>query len=97
MWYGASSWVAEQGKKAVMTALGIHILSWVMQFLGHGVFEGRKPALIDNLLQSVVMAPLFVWLHVLFFFGYSKPLQDDIHSLVAKKLQELKSQTSKSA
>ena len=94
MWLGASTWVAEQGKQAVITALGIHILSWVMQFMGHGVFEGRKPALLDNLLQSIVMAPLFVWLHILFFFGYRQPLQDDIHSLVTKKLQELKSKSS---
>ena len=29
-----------------------HALSWIAQFVGHGVFEGRKPALFDNILQG---------------------------------------------
>ena len=29
-----------------------HVIGWVAQFIGHGVFEGRKPALMDNLLQG---------------------------------------------
>ena len=34
-------------------ALYLHIVSWVMQFIGHGVAEGRSPALLDNLLGGV--------------------------------------------
>lgn len=30
-------------------ALYVHIFSWVMQFIGHGVAEGRSPALLDNI------------------------------------------------
>lgn len=26
-------------------------MSWIAQFIGHGAFEGRAPALLDNLLQ----------------------------------------------
>jgi 2-hydroxy fatty acid dioxygenase len=30
----------------------LHIMSWYMQLHpGHGVFEGRKPALLDGLVQ----------------------------------------------
>ena len=29
-----------------------HVIGWIAQFIGHGVFEGRKPALMDNLLQG---------------------------------------------
>ncbi|EGC34460.1 hypothetical protein DICPUDRAFT_55807 [Dictyostelium purpureum] len=47
----------------------IHILSWVSQFVGHGVFEGRRPALLDNLFQ-VFIAPFFVTLEVIFMFGF---------------------------
>lgn len=31
-------------------ALYLHVVSWVMQFIGHGVAEGRAPALLDNIL-----------------------------------------------
>ena len=55
-------------------------ISLVEQFVGHGVFEGRKPALLDNLLQSLVLAPLFVWLEMLFFFGYRPALQKSVHA-----------------
>jgi uncharacterized membrane protein YGL010W len=44
----------------------IHIVSWIFQFIGHGVFESknilkkeRKPALMDNIGQ-ILSAPLFV-------------------------------------
>ena len=40
-------------------ALMINIISWIMQFIGHGVFEGNRPALMDSIKQSFLMAPLF--------------------------------------
>jgi len=30
-------------------ATAVHVFAWVMQFIGHGVFEKRAPALLDNL------------------------------------------------
>jgi 2-hydroxy fatty acid dioxygenase len=36
---------------------------------GHAVFEGRKPALLDSFVQSLVVAPLFVFLELLFALG----------------------------
>jgi 2-hydroxy fatty acid dioxygenase len=35
----------------VTYAAGGNILSWVAQFMGHGLAEGRAPALLDNLFQ----------------------------------------------
>jgi uncharacterized membrane protein YGL010W len=35
-------------------ALYIHIFSWVMQFIGHGVAEGRSPALLDNIVGGAL-------------------------------------------
>ncbi len=32
-------------------ALVIHVFGWILQFIGHGVFEGRAPALLDSLDQ----------------------------------------------
>lgn len=33
-------------------ALGIHIVSWIFQFLGHGFAEKRSPKLLDNVVQG---------------------------------------------
>ena len=63
------------GMKANYIAIGIHILSWIAQFIGHGIFEGRAPALLDNLIQAIFLAPFFVWLEVLFAFGYRPDLK----------------------
>merc|ERR1712110_739620 len=41
-------------------ALAIHIAAWILQFIGHGIFEGRAPALLDSLDQAFLTAPLFV-------------------------------------
>jgi 2-hydroxy fatty acid dioxygenase len=72
-------------------ALGVHVASWIAQFVGHGVFEGRAPALLDNLVQAVFLAPLFVWLEVLFWMGYrpglkarlDKGVEEDIAKYIA--------------
>ncbi|OAY50055.1 2-hydroxy-palmitic acid dioxygenase mpo1 [Manihot esculenta] len=54
--------------KVVLVA---QIVCWTGQFIGHGVFEKRAPALLDNLTQALVMAPFFVLLEALqAFFGY---------------------------
>jgi uncharacterized membrane protein YGL010W len=60
--------------------LGLNILGWAIQLLGH-YYEGRKPALADNLIQSL-MGPIFVLLEVLFFFGFKKDLEKEIHDRV---------------
>jgi 2-hydroxy fatty acid dioxygenase len=30
----------------------VHVASWIIQFIGHGVFEKRSPAIKDNLAQG---------------------------------------------
>jgi uncharacterized membrane protein YGL010W len=45
---------------------------WVVQLVGH-VFEGRKPALADNLFQ-VFVAPIFLCAEVFFALGYKPQL-----------------------
>ena len=71
-------------------ALAAHIGSWIAQFVGHGKFEGRKPALVDNLFQAFFLAPLFVWLEVLFMFGYRPDLQQRIEKLVQEDIAKLR-------
>jgi uncharacterized membrane protein YGL010W len=45
---------------------------WILQLVGH-VFEGRKPALADNLFQ-IFVAPLFLAAEVFFALGYKPRL-----------------------
>jgi uncharacterized membrane protein YGL010W len=47
---------------------------WAVQLLGHG-FEGRRPALADNLLQ-IFNAPLFLTTEVLLYLGYRQDLSE---------------------
>ena len=44
---------------SIMYAVYINIFSWIMQFIGHFFFEGNRPALVDSISQSFLMAPLF--------------------------------------
>ncbi|KAF5807228.1 putative 2-hydroxy-palmitic acid dioxygenase Mpo1 [Helianthus annuus] len=51
--------------------LAAQLFCWTGQFIGHGVFEKRAPALLDNLTQAFLMAPFFVLLEALqMAFGY---------------------------
>jgi uncharacterized membrane protein YGL010W len=34
---------------AMPILIGVHVATWLAQFYGHGVHEGRSPALLDNL------------------------------------------------
>ncbi|KAI2607656.1 DUF962-domain-containing protein [Hypoxylon fragiforme] len=62
-------------------AIAVNITCWLLQFMGHW-FEGRAPALLDNLVQAIFLAPLFVWLELLFKFGYRRELQDRVAKAV---------------
>jgi len=47
--------------------VGIHVGSWVLQIIGHRVYEKNTPALLDRPLSSIVFAPYFVFLET--FYG----------------------------
>ncbi|KAI9663691.1 MAG: hypothetical protein M1821_007181 [Bathelium mastoideum] len=83
------------GATANYWAGGIQIVSWVAQFVGHGIFEGRAPALLDNLVQALFLAPLFVWLEVLFFFGYRPELKSRLDKSVEQELSKLRASEKK--
>lgn len=55
-------------------ALIIHIISWGLQFYGHFHYEKRSPAVFDNLIQPLVLAPYFVVFELLFFAGFQTKL-----------------------
>jgi uncharacterized membrane protein YGL010W len=57
---------------------------WILQLVGH-VFEGRKPALVDNLFQ-ILIAPIFLGAELAFALGY-KP---QLHSAVQERARQLR-------
>ncbi|GAM33704.1 DUF962 domain protein [Talaromyces pinophilus] len=77
------------GATATSWSSGIFIVSWIAQFIGHGAYEGRSPALLDNLFQALFLAPLFVFLEYLFMFGYRPELQRRVEAEVQKKIAQL--------
>ncbi|KAF5178483.1 putative ER membrane protein [Thalictrum thalictroides] len=71
-WVGGSLVASRLGYSlAWKVVLAAQLFCWTGQFIGHGVFEKRAPALLDNLTQAFVMAPFFVLLEALqMFCGY---------------------------
>lgn len=60
-------------------ALGLQLVSWYMQIHpGHAIFEKRKPALVDSVVDALLTGPLFVWLDLLFMLGYRPGLQAEV-------------------
>ena len=78
------------GATANYWALGIFLISWIAQFVGHGVFEGRAPALLDNLVQALFLAPFFVWMEVLFFLGYRPELKSRVDKAVENEVEKFR-------
>ena len=74
------------GNTANAWAVGIQTVSWIAQFVGHGKFEGRMPALLDNIVQAFFLAPFFVWMEVLFHFGYREELKERLDREVEREI-----------
>jgi len=78
--------------QANVVSIIVEIVAWGAQFIGHGVFEGRAPALLDNLLQALVLAPFFVFMEILFMCGYRPELQKRVEESVEKEIQKFKTE-----
>ena len=57
---------------------------WILQLVGHA-FEGRRPALTDNLFQ-IFVAPVFLCAEIFFALGY-KP---GLHRAVQERAQRMR-------
>ncbi|KAI0506999.1 hypothetical protein KFK09_013117 [Dendrobium nobile] len=86
-WFGSTSLAAQLGfSLAWKVVLATQLFCWTGQFIGHGVFEKRAPALLDNLSQAFLMAPFFVLLELLqSLFGYEP--YPGFHANVLKKIE----------
>jgi len=65
------------GGLALPVFAAVFALSWIAQIVGHHYFEGRKPALVDNLWQ-VFVAPIFVVAEWAFALGLRRGLREEV-------------------
>ncbi|KAI9048082.1 hypothetical protein LZ554_007878 [Drepanopeziza brunnea f. sp. 'monogermtubi'] len=77
---------------ANLASIAVFLVSWIAQFVGHGVYEGRAPALLDNLVQALVLAPFFVFMEALFTFGYRPELQKRVAAGVEKEIKRFRAE-----
>jgi uncharacterized membrane protein YGL010W len=72
-WYGAEALVGALGPPSTVTAFAVLFIGgWALQFLGH-YYEGKRPALLDNILQGFV-GPMFLVAETLVASGYRADL-----------------------
>jgi len=86
---GALLWVgqliASQGAVAGWAWFGVLFVGgWILQLVGH-VFEGRRPALADNLFQ-IFVAPIFLCAEAFFALGYKPKL----HTAVMERARQMR-------
>ena len=70
-------------------ALYLHLMAWTAQFYGHGVHEGRAPALLTNI-GFAAFAPFFVSFEFCNkLFGYKEgPQMNKIRAAIEKDIRE---------
>ncbi|CAH2351044.1 2-hydroxy-palmitic acid dioxygenase Mpo1p [[Candida] railenensis] len=77
-------------KQLYRIEVALHIAAWLAQFYGHAVHEKRAPALLDNLLQALVLAPFFVFFEVAFALGFRKDLEKTMNNKAGKLARDFK-------
>ena len=71
-------------------SLALWLCSWIAQFIGHGIYEKRAPALLTNLPQSIHAAVFFVWIELLIKAGLlDKDLERRLQSAVKRERNKL--------
>ncbi len=72
-------WVAAQGTTTAWSVFAIAFVGgWAFQLVGH-VYERRRPALADNLLQALI-GPMFLVAETAFALGFKRPMHDAVEA-----------------
>jgi uncharacterized membrane protein YGL010W len=71
----AANWIAfTYGATGAWIAFAVLFVGgWVLQILGHVAYEGRRPALLDNLFQAFI-GPMFIMAEALMALGLRRDL-----------------------
>lgn len=82
---------ASPSYRAAKWALLVHVVSWAAQLLSHKFIEGRAAALTQSFVQSLVLAPLFVFYEAAFWLlpGWRVDMQADLHRRIAQEIAHL--------
>lgn len=76
------AWVAAQSTPLWLAAgIGLFVVGWVFQFIGHIAYEHRKPAFVDDVI-GLLIGPLFVLAEALFGIGWRPELRAAIDAQV---------------
>jgi uncharacterized membrane protein YGL010W len=79
----AANRVCALGTASALTVFGVSFaVGWILQLVGHA-FEGRRPALFDNLFQ-VLIAPIFLMAQVFFALGYKRDVAERVEELALR-------------
>ena len=82
---GLNVWIGAQlasGSTALWlgTGLGLFVVGWVFQLVGH-VWEGRKPAFVDDLI-GLLVGPLFIVAEL----GFALGLRTDVREAIERQV-----------
>jgi len=73
-------WLAAQSTPIWLTSgIGLFVIGWLFQFVGHAAYEHRKPAFADDLI-GLMIGPLFVFAEALFSIGWRPALREAIEA-----------------
>jgi uncharacterized membrane protein YGL010W len=62
-----------------VTAVGLFVLGWALQILGHRLFEGNRPTLLDNPVQ-ILISPMYIFAKLFVALG----LRPDLEAVLQK-------------
>lgn len=78
--HGTAAWMSTlpEGVAYWIWALGVFVVGWIFQFVGH-LWEGKKPAFVDDLV-GLLVGPMFVVGEVLMALGALTTLRHTIET-----------------
>ena len=63
-------------------AVGLFVLGWALQIVGHQLFEGKRPTLLNNPVQMLI-SPMYMFAKLFVFLG----LRPDLAAVLQKSSQ----------
>jgi len=63
-------------------AVGLFVLGWALQIVGHQLFEGKRPTLLDNPVQMLI-SPMYIFAKLFVALG----LRQDLAAILQKSFQ----------
>ena len=77
----------EEDKHILVCALGVFIIAWIGQFIGHW-YEGLKPAFFDDIGQLLI-GPFFIMTEYYYLLGLMVPYADEVRKVASKKRRKI--------